>query len=381
VHVCFDLKPSSMFAQTSAIYGLKYQCRTVAARLGDQERHSFLVGTVNPKEDNEVHSIVFDEDSNEIKCQAVYSHPAEVWSLAPCPSHADLFFSTYSTGLEYKASLWRTPSVAPQENKDDESTVHALEEVVELKGHKGKIRNVLWQPHEGDSPSSSSSSSSSKVVSLDEHRLHLWQLEQGASKLSQDNASQSNKVEALMAGAWDPHHESEVVTVNQKAIRAWDLRTMKESMVIENAHEDLIRDIDYNPNKPYHIVTAGDDRRIHLWDMRNAKQPLKVLANHSHWVWSVRYNRFHDQLLLSSSTDAVVNLWSVVSISSAQLGDLEHISEKDSDKLIKSYDEHEDSVYSIAWSSYDAWVFASLSYSGRLVINQVPPAEKYKILL
>jgi hypothetical protein len=39
--------------------------------------------------------------------------------------------------------------------------------------------------------------------------------------------------------------------------------------------------------------------------------------------------------------------------------------------LIKSFEEHEDSVYSIAWGS-STWVFASLSYDGRVVINRVP---------
>lgn len=116
--------------------------------------------------------------------------------------------------------------------------------------------------------------------------------------------------------------------------------------------------------------------------MRKLSSPLKILTSHTHWVWSVKYNKFHDQLLLSSGTDSSVNLWSIVSISSAPLGELEDpVNEKEGDKLIKTYDEHEDSVYSISWSSYDAWVFASLSHDGRVVINHVPPAEKYKILL
>ena len=51
------------------------------------------------------------------------------------------------------------------------------------------------------------------------------------------------------------------------------------------------------------------------------------------------------------------------------------------DRVINHFDEHEDSVYSVVWSSADPWVFASLSYDGRLVINRVPRAEKYKILL
>ena len=56
-------------------------------------------------------------------------------------------------------------------------------------------------------------------------------------------------------------------------------------------------------------------------------------------------------------------------------------SEREGDKLIKSYEEHEESVYAISWSCCDAWSFASLSFDGRVVINHVPPAEKYRILL
>jgi hypothetical protein len=51
------------------------------------------------------------------------------------------------------------------------------------------------------------------------------------------------------------------------------------------------------------------------------------------------------------------------------------------DKVVKVYEDHEDSVYSVEWSVADPWVFASLSYDGRLVINKVPKDEKYNILL
>ncbi len=46
--------------------------------------------------------------------------------------------------------------------------------------------------------------------------------------------------------------------------------------------------------------------------------PICVLIR----VWTVRYNRFHDQLILSAGTE-LVNLWSIVSVSSAPLGELE----------------------------------------------------------
>ena len=50
------------------------------------------------------------------------------------------------------------------------------------------------------------------------------------------------------------------------------------------------------------------------------------------------------------------------------------------DGVIQLYDDHEDSVYVAEWSSADPWTFASLSYDGRLVVNQVPRNIKFKII-
>ena len=55
--------------------------------------------------------------------------------------------------------------------------------------------------------------------------------------------------------------------------------------------------------------------------------------------------------------------------------------EAQEDGILKIYEEHEDSVYQIAWSCTDPWIFASLSYDGRIVINRVPRLSKYSILL
>ena len=50
------------------------------------------------------------------------------------------------------------------------------------------------------------------------------------------------------------------------------------------------------------------------------------------------------------------------------------------DGVVTAYEEHEDSVYSVAWSSADSWTFASLSYGGRLLIHRVPRSLKHTIL-
>jgi len=87
---------------------------------------------------------------------------------------------------------------------------------------------------------------------------------------------------------------------------------------------------------------------------------------------------------LSAGTDASLNLWRCSSISSAPLLELdgEEATRLDAgDCKVRSYDDHEESIYSAAWSASDAWVFASLDYSGRIALNHVPSTEKYRILL
>ncbi|GFN81413.1 protein tssc1 [Plakobranchus ocellatus] len=210
----------------------------------------------------------------------------------------------------------------------------------------------------------------------------------------------------IISGRWNPHHNcQQVATAMDTAIKGYDLRTMSQVYQVESAHSQLVRDLDFNPNKQYYLATCGDDCRVKFWDTRNLVQPLKVLSEHSHWVWSVRFNHFHDQLVLTSSSDSRVVLNSVVSLSSEPYGHLlnsdddeedndnekreggdedslkEEAQEQPKDGVIATYEEHEDSVYAVDWSSADPWTFASLSYDGRLVINHVPRTEKYKILL
>nr|XP_013002698.1 EARP-interacting protein isoform X1 [Cavia porcellus] len=199
------------------------------------------------------------------------------------------------------------------------------------------------------------------------------------------------------SGRWSPHHNcTQVATANDTALRGWDTRSMSQIYCIENAHGQLVRDLDFNPNKQYYLVSCGDDCKVKFWDTRNVTEPVRTLEEHSHWVWSVRYNHSHDQLVLTGSSDSRVILSNMVSISSEPFGHLvddddvsdpeEHHSEEKSkeplqDNVIATYEEHEDSVYAVDWSSADPWLFASLSYDGRLVINRVPRALKYHILL
>ncbi|KPP69177.1 hypothetical protein Z043_112090 [Scleropages formosus] len=149
------------------------------------------------------------------------------------------------------------------------------------------------------------------------------------------------------------------------------------------------RGLSANPSQPRR---AAQDPSRCLWGEKKNSTRLLFFPR----VWSVRYNHSHDQLVLTGSSDSRVILSNMVSISSEPFGHLadeddlsdgedNHQEEKSKeplqDSIIATYEEHEDSVYAVEWSCADPWLFASLSYDGRLVINRVPRALKYRILL
>lgn len=253
-------------------------------------------------------------------------------------------------------------------------------------GGGGRVRCVLWSLGE-------EAGAQEQVLAVDGAKATLYSLNSSSSSSSAREigsfALGGPEKGEVQTAAWDPHDPNKVATVQGTSVTHWDLRTGKPAgqassslpQVAELAHRHGARDMDFNHSKPYYFVTGGEDRLVKFWDSRKMTQgPVKQLAGHTHWVWSVRYNPCHDQLLLSGGTDSLVNLWRVSSISSAPLLEMEDGHDAP-DVRVKGFEDHEESVYSVAWSSCDPFLFASLSYDGRVAVNAVPPSEKYKILL
>ena len=90
-------------------------------------------------------------------------------------------------------------------------------------------------------------------------------------------------------------------------------------------------------------------------------------------MWNAKYNLEYDQLLVSCSSDTFVNLWDVTEISSySKTPNQAPTKKEDDDWLIRTYEDHNESVYSVAWGcGKDPFVFASLSYdrSGYAVVS------------
>ncbi|XP_031553898.1 EARP and GARP complex-interacting protein 1-like [Actinia tenebrosa] len=381
------------------IYGLEFNARALCPQHAEADVIRFLVGSQSLRFENQVHLIDFDDESNIINKNVFMHSVGEIWSINSSPVDKNILSTCYNkvsdNKAEIKAGIWRIPPVDETEPPPPDSPglshssgggyTRPLQLVCELDNQNENMKSVLWNP----------SGNGSQVISVSEQHLNLWDINTSTAILeSVDSANLVGKGQPkFTTGRWNPHHGgSQLATTNDTTIRGWDSRTLRQVYMIENAHGQLVRDIDFNPNKQYYMVSCGDDCKIKFWDTRKIDEPLMVVSEHSHWVWSIRYNHFHDQLLLSSSSDSRVILHNIISLSSEPFGHLDNEEDEEdkiektskdpaTDGVIATFDEHEDSVYASEWSTADPWVFASLSYDGRLVINRVPRAEKYKILL
>ncbi|KAI8354171.1 WD40-repeat-containing domain protein [Blakeslea trispora] len=358
--------------ENSSVFGLGHQARCLTSVAHNTEQSQFLTGSVGVK-DNIVCLLEYDEDDMVIT-STQFSHPEEVWNIASCPMNPDMFFTCHSpvsgNPLEKRATLWQKPT----EIKPSTDQPFSLTSICTL--NFTGIQKILWGIQFKD-----------QTIAMENHRIQLGKLTEATyqHEMTLDASpwlsSSINCLSQLKDAVWNPHQQ-EIFAVGGQALLGWDLRSGKSSMCLSKAHESTVRAVDVNPNRPYHVATGGDDAMTHLWDVRQLNQPLMALEGHSHWIWSVAFNPSQDQLLLTSSSDTLVNLHNVVSVSSATYDDEEEDEpmSKPSDGLVCTFDQHEDSVYQVAWSSADVWTFASVSYAGRIVINQVPQQEKFKIL-
>ncbi|KAL3686907.1 hypothetical protein R1sor_013216 [Riccia sorocarpa] len=358
--------------QHASAYGVKYQARCIAPYVLDSQRTRFLVGTQSLREENEVHLITLPDNSSDIICEGLYTHQHEIWDLAVCPFDPQLISTVYASVGEYGAALWRIPD----RSRGGYLNVLPLENVASLNGHTTTIKCTLWWP----------SGKHNQLLSIDSENLFIWDLvtEQRAAKIQARLSA--GELHHMAGGAWDPHDVTKVATAVESSVVIWDLRSMKQSSRIEQAHAIQVRDIDFNPKREDILITSGDDSKIRVWDVKMPGMPLRELPGHSHWTWRVRYNPVYEELVLSAGTDSVVNLWHVtpVSSSSSSSQDSKPKSPYGSpkgplDSLMRAYTEHEDSVYGIAWSARDPWVFASLSYDGRVMVDSVPQNVRQKI--
>uniref|UniRef100_M4BAZ8 EIPR1-like beta-propeller domain-containing protein n=1 Tax=Hyaloperonospora arabidopsidis (strain Emoy2) TaxID=559515 RepID=M4BAZ8_HYAAE len=339
------------------------------------------------------------DNGRDVVARQVLRHPGEVQTLAPNPVDRQLLLTcSKERGQVAQVLLWRLPSEETTGEVDQMEEAEAgavatphsgmnreMEQVAAFPVQQLPVSEIAWE----------TSTDTRTVASAHETLIRTWRVDassvEALDRLELDGSMLGGATKrAASALVWDPHHASHLTFALGGSVRMWDVRAKQDSVSIEDAHPSATLALDFNPNKPYALASGGDDGKLKFWDLRYSSKPVLALNAHSHWVWSMRYHPLYDQLVLSGSSDASVALWRVSSISSlplVELNDGDLMDERAGgppvvDTLIRRVEDHEDAVYAARWAAGgDAWLFASVSYDGRLAINHVPSTEKYKILL
>jgi WD40 repeat protein len=391
-----------MFSGQQAEVSLNVPIRTLQALRADKVESRFVAGTCGMDDTMYLHLLRFHSDLNQVRHEIILEHPSgPVRSIATSPSDKSMLLTATESSCE--ATLWKIPgellesSSANDYSQGDEEDDYPAAETGVLEqravlSSEGNIVDMKWRGGDDDEPASSFGD----VLTLDEDgNLKQWDVAFGAGESTRhckvDTSKSSWNLPPHMS--WDPHSVDTLAISVGTDVSLLDWR---DPNAVETlcCHRYGITALDYNPNKPHTLVTAGQEGLLKFWDLRSHKQPLlTVRGGHRHWAVDVEYNPFHDQLILSAGTDSAVNLWRISTISSAPLLTLDDDDTEDpattpsssssssSPNVLVSRLDLMNSVYATAWGAADAWIYASVTYDGSVVLNHVPSKEKYKILL
>ena len=392
-----------MFTNQTATVSLNFPARCLEPVRASRSTSRFLAASCALHETNELVLLRYHSDLEELGIDARLIHPAgPVGAMASSPQDSRLIATTAQDSPT--VTIWRAPAEAMDRadeleyNPDTDTTVdtdanveHDLERAGTLSHDiESRIDDIVWRDTSYEDPAATSTSGGGDLVTVDRKgTVSLWDVSTEQDIRSERTSKWSQL--SPMRIAWDPHDASAVSVTARNTVQILDWRadTSFPSGTVSSfvAHRHGVVDVDYNPNKPHVLATAGVDGLVKFWDLRNARRPLLTArGGHAHYAWNVRYNPFHDQLVLSSGTDSAVNLWRVSTISSAPLLTVDNTltqdrSETSAANVRVARHEHADAVYGVAWSAADAWAYATVAYDGKVALHHVPSKEKYKILV
>lgn len=182
----------------------------------------------------------------------------------------------------------------------------------------------------------------------------------------------------------------------------WDLRRTSFPALHLQTHTHWIWSVRYNPFHDRLVLSAGSDARVALMRAQSiASEPFGQMADYEEDDDNDN-NILGDNLEITpDAEDSKESAKTLTQENVKESSSCGVVDEKDAsdnlndnrkesrnsdqlqqhpkDEIINVYEEHDDSVYAAEWAS-DPWIFASLGFESRLVINRVPKVEKFNIL-
>lgn len=239
----------------------------------------------------------YHDEDDDIECVASYAHPGEVLSMSACPEDSSMLVSVAGSvsgsAALLSATVWKMEDLPGASGADDRyghdgvrgsssAAPRELKKIASVPSSGGGMRamHAHWLPR-----AASSGATDASIVCVDETSVKVMRLREGAGELESVVTSEMEDVSYVGGIAWDALHPAEMAVAVDHTVQCWDLRTGDRTRQIGRAVApgSCVRSISYNINKPWHLVSGGDDFRVKVWDLRRADTPVKVLDGHTHW--------------------------------------------------------------------------------------------------
>jgi len=173
-----------------------------------------------------------------------------------------------------------------------------------LKVHNAEIKSLEFHPLAPHKLASGSSDGQVVILDLSQSPP-TTEILPPSSNVEVTKIAWNTQVEHIIAVA----HADGLVCV-------WDLKQMKPWCQLRSP--ESISDIEWNPTRGLHLVTASSDDRnpiIKLWDLRSStSMPLATLSGHSQGILSIDWCPHDESLLLSAGKDNRTILWDLFTL-------------------------------------------------------------------
>ncbi len=392
--------------------------------------HRFLIGTCGIK-NNFLHLLEYSEEHHSMQNIMSWGHEAEVLQLSTCFSTTKSIFASVYSAPEKMTTGLNCVRLYSLEGPDETSLTQQAQ--LQLHMSNNSAKKVLWDPSEessslmvmgetalswftveGQHKSTMNVLDVGKTLTAatwDVHHKELCVVSHGSTILVVDQRSPQNALTVapkahgtrVRALTFNPNVMYRFASAGDDgAVSIWDFRKLKSSAGSSTSGASS--------------SSAAASSGLNVATTATKLDPLVTFTANAHHINDLHYNPSHDQLLLTASSDNTCQLWHASAVSAAatggsglgaadtaaagssssssaasgQAGAAKPASKKltstalsadGSPVCLATLTEFGDSVYTCAWSTQSPWVYAAVSYNGKVLVNKVPVPIQRSIML
>lgn len=144
-----------------------------------------------------------------------------------------------------------------------------------------------------------------------ESEIYIWDVVNTSTPMTP--GSRSQPLEDVQYIAWNKQVQHILASTFLQRCVIWDLRKNEPIIKLTDANSKVRwKVVQWHPNVATQLCLASEDDQapvIELWDLRFATSPLKTLQNHQRGVLSIAWNPHDPDLLLSCAKDNRILCW------------------------------------------------------------------------